>query len=146
MTNQPPNAPYVQSNVDMNGFLVATCRQDQNGQYPPVYDVPHGTIQLAQQFNMPRGNWPFPNSHPGVLAQRDSESVSPTFQQSGNYQQYQGQYTGSATLNQPRQEEKSTDAGKRVPVKESDGEEDDTKTPKRRSMAKGEKDLSLIHI
>lgn len=140
MTSQSPNAQYVQPNVDMNSFLVATCRQDQNGQYPPVYDVPHGTIQLAQQFNVPRGNWPFPNSHPGVLAQSDSEPVSPTFPPTGNYQQYQGQYTGPATPSQPRQEEKSADAGKRVPVKESDGEEEDTKTPKRRSMAKGEKD------
>ncbi|WFD35083.1 transcription factor of the MADS box [Malassezia cuniculi] len=144
MSNQPHSAPYTQPDMDMNGLLVASCRQDQNGQFPPIYDVPHGTIQLAQQFNMPRGNWPFPNTHPGMLGQTPSQQpTSPTVQTNAHYKQYQGgQYAAPASSSkQPRQEEKSGDAGKRVPVKESDGEDDDvSKTPKRRSMAKGEKD------
>lgn len=143
MSNQPHGASYVQPDMDMNGLLVATCRQDQNGQFPPIYDVPHGTIQLAQQFNMNRGGWPFPNTHPGMLAHNNSTSASPPVQGNASYQQYQGQYATPPTSSNktPRQEEKSGDAGKRVPVKESDGEDDEgSKGSRRRTLAKGEKD------
>ncbi|WFD01318.1 transcription factor of the MADS box [Malassezia yamatoensis] len=52
---------YTTSNMDMNGLLVANCRPDQGGAYPPIYNVPHGTIQLAQGYNtLPGGaSWPF---------------------------------------------------------------------------------------
>ncbi|WFC97026.1 transcription factor of the MADS box [Malassezia brasiliensis] len=62
MSNSVPMGSYPPSNVDMNGLLVATCRPDQSGAYPPIYNVPHGTIQLAQGYNaLPGGaSWPFP--------------------------------------------------------------------------------------
>lgn len=62
MSNSVPMSPYAQQpNVDMNGLLVATCRPDQSGAYPPIYNVPHGTIQLAPGYNaLPGGaSWPF---------------------------------------------------------------------------------------
>ncbi|WFD31987.1 transcription factor of the MADS box [Malassezia sp. CBS 17886] len=53
---------YTPSDVDLNGLLVASVRQDQSGAYPPIYNMPHGTIQLAQGFSgmQPGSPWPFP--------------------------------------------------------------------------------------
>ncbi|WFD45278.1 transcription factor of the MADS box [Malassezia psittaci] len=61
MTDPSSLGSYTTSNVDMNGLLVANCRPDQAGAYPPIYNVPHGTIQLAQGYNtLPGGaSWPF---------------------------------------------------------------------------------------
>ncbi|WFD39824.1 transcription factor of the MADS box [Malassezia japonica] len=168
MSNSVPMGSYATSNVDMNGLLVASCRPDQTGAYPPIYNVPHGTIQLAQGFNSMPGStaWPFPMAP--VAGQQGANNQMPNIQ--GSFPQFGSPISthapapvgtpqtpkqpvrnssGPVTGNPPPSEApvpETSRAGKAPATDEASGENaggdgaDARANARKRTLAKGEKD------
>lgn len=154
MSNPGQSGGYAHPDVDMNGLLVATCRPDQAGQFPPIYDVPHGTIQLAPQFNSiaAASNWaqgPGAQPTPAAAFPGAMYSPFPTTSAFGNTRarpeggaeapesstQGQARHASEQQAPQPKSEEGGSGAS-------GEGAEGTQKQPsKRRSMAKSEKDV-----